>query len=81
MKYLLILLFLFPGHKHKSTKQGQYDPLMYKDSTTIKANVITYVLRSDSCGVCHNWFKVRQNIDTFSTKKKGIRSNLKYKKH
>lgn len=69
-------------HKHKPATQKikVYDPLLYVDSTKIKYNVITYLLRNDSCKVCHLWYKTRQNVDTFSTRRPAKYSNLKYPK-
>lgn len=35
----------------------------------LRNNVITYVLRDDSCTICHLWYQTRINKDTFSTVK------------
>jgi hypothetical protein len=80
---LTILIILFQAkHIHKPVAKVKfYDPLLYSDATKIKSNVITYVIENDSCKVCHQWYKIRQNVDTFSTKKKAKYSNLKYPKH
>jgi hypothetical protein len=86
MKYILtILVFCFAfqvpkKHKHTPVKKVKfYDPLLYRDTTKLKANVITYVVENDSCKVCHQWYKIRQDVDTFSTKRKAKYSNIKYR--
>jgi hypothetical protein len=82
----ILTIFLIPAicfsqqkHTHVPAKK-YYDPLLYHDSTKIKVNVITYVMENDSCGICHLWYKVRQNVDTFSTRRRAKYSNLKYPK-
>lgn len=66
-------------HVHNSVKSF-FDPIIYRDTTKIKYNVITYVIKNDSCWVCHKWYQTRQNVDTFSTRRKAKYSNIKYKK-
>lgn len=79
---LFILLLLFQRHEHVSTGAVKtfYDPKMYRDTTTLSVNVITYVLKNDSCGLCNKWYKIRQNVDTFSTRRTARYSNIKYPK-
>jgi hypothetical protein len=93
MRYLIIILVLFfsvaygqdKKHIHTPTTEknirghGEFDPLLYRDSTKIRKNVITYVLRNYQCS-CKVWYKVRTNIDTFSTVRKAKYSNQKYKR-
>jgi hypothetical protein len=89
MKWLVFISVLFLGfqvpkkHKHVADKHVKmfYDPLLYRDTTKIKNNVVTYVMKVYTCKICLQEFKVRQNIDTFSTKRKAKYSNLKYLKH
>jgi hypothetical protein len=73
---LLIPAICFSQQKHTHVPAKKYyDPLLYHDTTKIKVNVITYVMENDSCGICHLWYKVRQNVDTFSTRRKAKYSN------
>lgn len=89
MKFLFIIsLFLLAfqvpkKHKHVADKRVKmfYDPLLYSDTAKIKNNVITYVMKVYTCKICLQEFKVRQNVDTFSTRRKAKYSNLKYPKH
>jgi hypothetical protein len=77
---------------HKPAKVGAYDQLLYHDSVILKIKkasikngdtlfIINYILRNDSCKICHLWYKERFNQDTFSIKTKAKYSNLKYPKH
>lgn len=97
MKALFLIIFFVAfqvKHVHKPVKQKvpRYDQIFYRDSAILKIKkssiksgdtlfVITYRLRNDSCKVCHQWYKTRQNIDTFSTMNKAKYSNVKYRKH
>jgi len=87
-----VICFAQKKHTHKpnlsdSAKRagsGQYDPKLFIDSSKIHSktklsnNVVTYVMKNYLC-VKGEWYQVRQNVDTFSTKRKAKYSNMKYK--
>lgn len=90
--FLLIPFFSVAQKKHvhkpnlsdsaKRVGSGQYDQLVYKDYKKIKHNVINYMRKNYLC-TAGEWYYVRQNVDTFSTRRRGKYSNLvkiQYKK-